>query len=71
LRRPALCPSVAVGLVALVSLAACGSLTSQHTDGGGTGGTYADSSTKMDVAADRSAEDAHHVGLQGHDSTCA
>ncbi len=33
-------------------------MTAKGSDGGGTGGSHADSSTKMDVAVDRKAEDA-------------
>lgn len=44
----------------------CGSVTAKKSDGG-TGGSNADSSTKMDVAADRKAQDA----LENHDSSSA
>ncbi|HEY6476666.1 MAG TPA: hypothetical protein VI456_08790 [Polyangia bacterium] len=71
MNRPATRSLVAVGLVALLALAACGSVTAKHSDGGGSGGTHADSSTKIDVAADRKAEDARHDALQGHDSISA
>jgi hypothetical protein len=58
MRRAAAGALTAVALGALLALTACGSVTAKHTDGGGTGGTHADSSTKMDVAADRKVEDA-------------
>ncbi len=46
----------ALGLAALVAAAGCGSVTARR-DGGGSGG-HADSATRMDLAADRAAEDA-------------
>jgi hypothetical protein len=48
----------------------CGSVTAKKSDGG-TGGSNADSSTKMDVAADRKAQDARHDAPENHDSSSA
>lgn len=45
----------------LLGAAGCGSVTAKKSDGGGTGGSGVDSSTKMDVAADRKAQDARTV----------
>ena len=44
----------------------CGSVTAKKSDGGGTGGSVVDSSTKMDVAADRKAQDAWTVDASSH-----
>jgi hypothetical protein len=67
MRAAAARPLVAAALGAW--LAACGSVTAKHTDGGGTGGTHADSSTKMDLAADHKDEDARHDAPVSHDSS--
>jgi len=48
----------------------CGSVTAKKSDGG-TGGSNVDSSTKMDVAADRKAQDARHDAPENHDSSSA
>ena len=64
MNRPVPC---LVGLGALVLAAGCGSVTAKH-DGGGTGGAHADSSTKLDLAADLEAEDAHHDVVARADS---
>lgn len=65
-------PLVVVALGALLALAACGSVTAKRTDGGGTGGTHADSSTKLDAPADRKTEDAHQdVSSSGKDMRTA
>jgi hypothetical protein len=53
----------------LLGSTGCGSVTAKKSDGGGTGGSHADSSTKMDVAADRKAEDARHDAPENHDSS--
>ena len=42
-------------------------MTGKRTDGGGSGGAHADSSTKADLAADRPAEDARRDALEGRD----
>ena len=55
----------------LLGSAGCGSVTAKKTDGGGAGGSPADSSTKMDVAADRKAQDARHDAPENHDSSSA
>jgi len=51
--------------------AGCGSVTAKKSDGGGTGGSNADSSTKMDVAADHKTQDARHDAPENHDSSSA
>jgi hypothetical protein len=61
-------PRVALVLGAWLALAACGSVTAKHTDGGGAGGTHADSSTRLDVAADHHGEDARRDAPESHDS---
>ena len=73
MRRSVDRPPMAVALGALLALVACGSVTGKRNDGGGTGGTHADSSTKTDVAADHQmqdakTEDARHDALQSHDA---
>jgi hypothetical protein len=54
----------------LLGAGGCGSVTAKKSDGG-TGGSNADSSTKMDVAADRKAEDARQDAPENHDSSSA
>ena len=53
----------------LLGFTGCGSVTAKKSDGGGTGGSQADSSTKVDVAADRTAEDARHDAPENHDAS--
>jgi hypothetical protein len=51
----------------LVVSTGCGSVTAKKSDGGA-GGSPADSSIKMDVAADRSLQDARRDTRENHDS---
>jgi hypothetical protein len=72
-RRSVSLPLTAVALGVLLAFAGCGSVTGKHTDGGGTGGSHGDSSTKMDVAADHQVQDAktqdaRHDALESHDA---
>ena len=69
MKRAATRPLAVLALGALLGLAACGSVTARHSDGGGTGGTRADSSTRMDVAADRKGEDARQDAPEKRDSS--
>jgi len=59
----------AAGALAAVSIGVgCGSVTAKHSDGGGTGGSHADSSVK-DLASDRRIEDAHHDAMSRVDTS--
>jgi hypothetical protein len=49
----------------LLGSTGCGSVTAKKSDGG-TGGSIVDSSTKTDVAADRTAQDARTVDASSH-----
>jgi hypothetical protein len=49
----------------LLGSTGCGSVTAKKSDGG-TGGSVVDSSTKMDVAADRKVQDARTVDASSH-----
>ncbi len=49
----------------LLGSGGCGSVTAKKSDGG-TGGSAVDSSTKMDVAADRKSQDARTVDAPSH-----
>ena len=67
-RRPGEPRFAAAALATLLGAAGCGSVTAKRSDGGGTGGSHADSSTKADVPGDRaSAEDARHDAPEIHD----
>ncbi len=57
--------AILLGGILLVSTG-CGSVTAKKSDGGGTGGSVVDSSTRMDVAADRKSEDARAVDASSH-----
>jgi hypothetical protein len=72
-RRAARVVGVATILIGgiLLGSTGCGSVTAKKSDGGGTGGSNADSSTKMDLAADRSAEDARLDAPENHDASSA
>jgi hypothetical protein len=43
-------------------------VTGKHADGGGSGGTHADSSAKTDVASDQRVEDARRDAPEGRDA---
>ena len=58
-KRPTALALAAAALAALAGAGGCGSVTAKRSDGGGTGGSHADSSTKADVPSDpAAAEDA-------------
>jgi hypothetical protein len=55
----ALTAAALAALAGAIGAAGCGSVTAKRSDGGGTGGSHADSATKADVPSDRAeAEDA-------------
>jgi hypothetical protein len=60
--------SVAVLAAAALVGVGCGSVTAKRGDGGGTGGSHADSSAK-DLAVDRKIEDARHDVMSRADSS--
>jgi hypothetical protein len=69
-RPPLLALTLALALVALIGAAGCGSVTAKHSDGGGTGGSHADSSTKTD-GLDAKTEDARRDSAEHKDAVAA